>query len=623
MKSNFLVACVVLMLLGAVAWFIVSRPQNEAQAVAVKYGLEQRQDGGYVTSNQCARCHPDQHSSWHASFHRKMTQAASPETVVAPFDDIQLNTDGQTAKLFRRGDEFWVNTVDQGWEQEKFTEWTQSRGNGDDPFANLDPESVPRVDAEVLMTTGSHHFQAFWLKGKEGRELWQFPWRWNIAEKRWVHRKDVFLTPPEWRPGMWFRVWNKQCIYCHSTGPYPGQDVETGVMADTKIAELGISCEACHGPAEQHIAFHDDANNAGLKSDPIVNPAELDHQKSSQVCGSCHSHFQHNDAELAVHGPQFRPGDDLFKFGSFEPPPQGPVVMSRYWGDGANRSGGREFSGMSSSACFIKGELACTSCHSMHSSDPNDQLARDAIGNAACLQCHEQFAEEATLTAHTNHAASSSGSECYNCHMPHTNYALFKAIRSHRIDSPRVSSVTSNSRPNACNLCHLDQTQQWTAQHLDEWYGIKSPALSFDDKYISAGLLWALKGDAGQRVIAAWHFGWDKAREASGSQWMVPTIVELMKDPYAAVRWVAFDALRSDKRFGEVEFEFDEAAEARDAVAGDVLELWLAEEAKSAREKITPEQAARILFKSDGLPDVEQMQRVLADRDQRLVAGVE
>ena len=139
MKSNFLVACVVLMLLGAVAWFIVSRPQNEAQAVAVKYGLEQREDGGYVTSNQCARCHPDQHSSWHASFHRKMTQAASPETVVAPFDDIQLNTDGQTAKLFRRGDEFWVNTVDQGWEQEKFTEWTQSRGNGDDPFANLDP----------------------------------------------------------------------------------------------------------------------------------------------------------------------------------------------------------------------------------------------------------------------------------------------------------------------------------------------------------------------------------------------------------------------------------------------------------------------------------------------------
>ena len=94
----------------------------------------------------------------------------------------------------------------------------------------------------------------------------------------------------------------------------------------------------------------------------------------------------------------------------------------------------------------------------MHKGEPNDQLSAVGKSNMACLQCHEKLSEPEALTAHTHHAANSSGSECYNCHMPHTNYALFKAIRSHRVDVPRVVSVQSNSRPNACNLCHLDQT---------------------------------------------------------------------------------------------------------------------------------------------------------------------
>ncbi len=28
---------------------------------------------------------------------------------------------------------------------------------------------------------------------------------------------------------------------------------------DTRAAEFGISCEACHGPGQQHIAYHRDS----------------------------------------------------------------------------------------------------------------------------------------------------------------------------------------------------------------------------------------------------------------------------------------------------------------------------------------------------------------------------
>ena len=50
---------------------------------------------------------------------------------------------------------------------------------------------------------------------------------------------------------------------------------------------------------------------------------------------------------------------------------------------GTCRVGGDEYLGLLASPCHRNGELACLSCHSMHSSDPNDQLAESRDGNEA------------------------------------------------------------------------------------------------------------------------------------------------------------------------------------------------------------------------------------------------
>jgi hypothetical protein len=55
--------------------------------------------------------------------------------------------------------------------------------------------------------------------------------------------------------------------------------------------------------------------------------------------------------------------------------------------------------------------------------------------------------------------------------MPHTSYALFKAIRSHRITSPSARRSRDQKVPNACNLCHIDRGLGWTAHFLSTWYG--------------------------------------------------------------------------------------------------------------------------------------------------------
>lgn len=161
-----------------------------------------------------------------------------------------------------------------------------------------------------------------------------------------------------------------------------------------------------------------------------------------------------------------------------------------------------------------------------------------------------------------------------NCHMPHTSYALFSAIRSHQIESPDIAASATHGTPNACNLCHLDKSLQWTADALSERYGTAPVQLSRQQKDISAALLWMLKGHAAQRVIAAWHAGWEPAKETAGEDWQAPFLAYLLDDPYGVVRYVAAENLRKLKGFEAFEFDFMAPADARAAKVAAAQEHW-------------------------------------------------
>jgi hypothetical protein len=201
----------------------------------------------------------------------------------------------------------------------------------------------------------------------------------------------------------------------------------------------------------------------------------------------------------------------------------------------------------------------------MHQSDPDDQLAIHKQDNRACLPCHQMINDR--LTEHTHHAPTSSGSSCYNCHMPHTSYALMKAIRAHRIDSPRVVDDTTSSKPNACNLCHLDQTLTWTQRWLHDWYGQSIESLPADSASTAASLRWLLKGNAVQRVVTAWHFGWEPALQTSGNDWPAVMLTQVLDDPYAVVRAVAERSLRTLLNVKTLDYDFVAPAEQRQTAA--------------------------------------------------------
>ncbi|MCA9290531.1 MAG: hypothetical protein KDA25_05350, partial [Phycisphaerales bacterium] len=257
---------------------------------------------GFVRSTTCRACHPGQYATWHATFHRTMTQLATPDAVVGDFDDRRLENRGRTYHLTRRGDEFWVNLVDPDAEHDLV-----SRGI----YPNTVPD-LPRVNRRVVMTTGSHAQQTCWLESRDGRRLLNLPFVWLIEEARWVPREDVFLRPPH--GGRGFDQWNNNCIECHCVSG--DENLNEHGIPESRVAELGITCEACHGPAAAHVQANRDPlrryrTHLSAAGDPtIVNPRTLAQAASAQVCGQCHGmNVRKND--VARTGLSYRAGDAL------------------------------------------------------------------------------------------------------------------------------------------------------------------------------------------------------------------------------------------------------------------------------------------------------------------------
>lgn len=583
-------------------------PPPRPQAVVTNRPVEMPVDG-YVSSHACRACHPRESDTWSGSYHRTMTQVAAPGAVLAPFDGVELAVYGQRYDLERRGDEFWVE---------------MNAANGE------------RVERPIVLTTGSHHFQAYWFATGHSRKLGLFPFCYEIADRRWIPMDALPLVHPSVRQSTpdGDGRWNSDCSHCHSVDPRPrisGPD-----SMDSEVAEFGIACEACHGPGEKHIRLAGDPlrryrlHLSEASDDAIVNPARLDQRRSVQVCGQCHSvHSSANRREerRRLHGGgSFRPGEDLEKTRRIVNTAHASEEegITRFWPDGFVRVNGREYNSLLESDCYEHSDLTCLSCHRLHQAADDERTreewADDQLkpgmrrGSAACVQCHGGFGDDEKVAAHTHHGPGSSGSDCYNCHMPNTAYGLHKATRNHQIDSPRLLAGASTGRPNACNLCHLDQTLEWTAEHLEAWYGLPRPELSAAEKSVAAGVLMSLRGDAVQRALAAWHMGWEPAARASGTDWMPPFLATLLTDPYAAVRFIAHRSLTRIPGFEDSEYEpTAEPAEWRRARRRAFL-TWTRMPPDS--ERADPR---AVLLTGGKKLRAEEFNRLLAERDDRFI----
>ncbi len=176
---------------------------------------------------------------------------------------------------------------------------------------------------------------------------------------------------------------------------------------------------------------------------------------------------------------------------------------------------------------------------------------------------------------------------------------------------PGVRESVETGRPNACNLCHLNRTLEWTASALQQWYGTTPVALRDEQRRVAASILWVLQGDAGQRAIASQAMAWPPAQRASGTDWMAPYLAQLLDDPYDAVRLGAARSLRMLPGFAALDADVTAPPASRRAMQLQTMATWDRVRTRSATA--LPE----LLMTGSGELDVPRVLELLKGRDNR------
>ena len=487
-----------------------------------------RMDAGYLESNDCRKCHEGNYATWHLTFHRTMTREANPETVLGDFDrQNTLTYQGVRTEMIRKNGSYWMK------------------------FTGVDGKSQ---ELAIDHTVGSRRIQQYLTKN--GDQWVRLPIAYDLVQHRWMHLNGSFFYPDDSDYRQHVTEWNSNCVFCHNVKAQPHLNWEDRTW-NTEVAELGIACGACHGPAGQHAQlalspmtrylWHVKA--AGAPSVAVTNPAKLDSDRSAMVCGHCHGQRLPEPRErirsMMSHGDPFDPGKNLLEF--YRPVQRedkiGPVSFaSRFWSDGSPRLTAYEYQGMTRSACYRAGKpgqrITCISCHEMHGGDPRGQLTEKMKTNAACTQCHQQFATPAQLVEHTKHQAESSGSLCYNCHMPSIVYGVMSAHRTHDITIPRPEETVRFDKPNACNLCHLDwSVNRAIAESQRLWPIAFRESAKGDSRFDEPeGTRALFAADAVTRTLTA-------AAMTPANESTAPLLLEAMQDRYPIVRYFAANAL--------------------------------------------------------------------------------
>jgi predicted CXXCH cytochrome family protein len=474
-----------------------------------------------------------------------MTQQASPQSVQGDFSGVALDYFGVPARM--------------------------ERGAGGEYVVRYGGEGFPERRFVVQKTVGSRRYQQY--VAAMGDELVRLPVAFDLESRRWFHMNGAFLTQdpaPPVQPDhasasqadyeRHLTRWNDNCIFCHNVHPNPGR---RGEGFESQVAELGVACEACHGPGEEHSRRNQNplrrfTLHLGDQADPtIVNPARLSPERAADVCGRCHGQRITDDIEHFLReGDRFVPGEDLALYSAplwHDTTLRGEtgVFAPRFWSDGTPRLTAYEYQGLLQSPCYQRGDLTCTSCHGMHEGDPRGQLREAKRGAAMCTDCHRELQASAAQVKHARHGASPPS--CTACHMPPIVYGVLSTHPSHRIEVPDPARAEGHARPDACTLCHTDRTRRWAILERARLFADEpvGPPVGQAQRDAPPEPPWSeveralFAGDPIERSVAAQALGQrlsshDEARRARASALLLEA---LEHDPYPVVRRFAARSL--------------------------------------------------------------------------------
>jgi hypothetical protein len=320
----------------------------------------------YAAPGSCGDCHKDITNTYLHTNHYKTSSPASYNELRKFINDTNKKfyyADSSSVILGERHSAFFQSHLDGG------------------KMVRSEKLDIAFGSAEKAQT------YAYW----KGDQLFQLPLTYLTERKTWTNSPGYPIQKP-----FFGRVILARCFECHAS--FVGKtDVKTGPLEMTeKLAPnsivFGIDCQRCHGPAAEHVAFHQE-NPSVKQAKFMVSVKSLTRQQQLDMCAACHSG---NDLDVQRTLFAFRPGDTLANF--FLP----------HFGSGKANPDvhGRQMQLLQASKCFQASSMTCNSCHNTHEAEENKQ----PVFIAKCMACHQNSPHAVQLQT--------SSSSCIDCHMP-------------------------------------------------------------------------------------------------------------------------------------------------------------------------------------------------------------
>lgn len=395
---------------------------------------------GYVGSDNCTECHTEASQAWNGSHHAKAWTPPLAENILGDFNDAAFTHNGVTSRFFRAGEAFMIET--------------------DGPDGSM-------VTYPVAGVIGVEPLQQYVVETEPGK-LQSFDVVWDTELKRWYH-----LYPDQDLPAgdglHWtgpYKNWNARCAECHATDFQKNYSPQDMTYASTQ-SEIGVGCEACHGPGEAHLAWADTGTNradqpwAGVDAKGFVVDLSQGGDILIDQCAGCHSRREPFEGGSPLPGTPFH---DAYRLSTLRD--------GQYHADGQILDEVYVYGSFLQSKMYANG-VTCMNCHDPHSAGLR------AEGNATCTQCHSPAGNpdfpslplaEYDDPSHHFHTAGSAGAECKSCHMIERDYMGVDGRRDHSFRIPRPDLSVETRSPNACTDCHADKPARWAAEAVAGWF---------------------------------------------------------------------------------------------------------------------------------------------------------
>ena len=385
---------------------------------------------------RCIACHPNEVKDWKGSHHEMAMKPAGADSIIADFNNTEFEHKGYKSKFYMKDGGYFVSTKNAKGEMQEF---------------------------KVTHTFGLEPLQQYIVEFPNGRSQCLHI-AWDAKKKTWYHLYgDMDIDHGEWLN--WTGAsqnWNSMCADCHSTELKKNFDPETDSY-NTTFKEINVSCEACHGPADQHILAKLNPD-AGIEKDPHfigLKMAETPINKTEvEKCARCHSrrgqisdYYDHKGEFMDHYLPEIL-RDNIYH-------PDGQILDEVY-----------VYGSFAQSKMYHQHNVRCTNCHNPHTAKLKMQ------GNDLCMQCHKLPGQNGvkdssdvsnfyTTKAHHMHKEGTEAAQCINCHMTGKHYMGIDFRRDHSFRIPRPDQSVMFGTPNACSNCHKAEGELRTETGVD------------------------------------------------------------------------------------------------------------------------------------------------------------